>query len=38
VKRFPAVALIDTQGRLIKLVEGDSAKFATAISSLQANK
>jgi peroxiredoxin len=38
VKRFPAVALIDTHGRLIKLVEGDPAEFATAISSLQANK
>src|SRR5882757_6799689 len=38
VKRFPAVALIDTHGRLIKLVEGDPAKFATAISSLQASK
>ncbi len=38
VKRFPAVALIDTRGRLIKLVEGDPAKFATAISSLQVSK
>jgi peroxiredoxin len=38
VKRFPAVALIDTDGRLIKLVEGDPAKFATAISSRQASK
>ena len=38
VKRFPAVALIDTSGRLIKLVEGDPAKFATAISSVQASK
>jgi len=38
VKRFPAIALIDTQGRLVKLVEGDPAKFATAISSLQASK
>jgi len=38
VKRFPAVALIDTHGRLIKLVEGDPAKFATAISSLQARR
>jgi peroxiredoxin len=38
VKRFPAVALIDTSGRLIKLVEGDPTKFATAISSLQASK
>jgi len=38
VKRFPAIALIDTQGRLVKLVEGDPAKFATAISSLQAGK
>jgi len=32
VKRIPAVAFIDTRGRLIKLVEGDPAKFATAIS------
>ncbi len=38
VKRFPAVALIDTDGRLIKLVEGDPGKFAAAISSLQASK
>lgn len=38
VKRFPAVALMDTSGRLIKLVEGDSAKFAAAISSVQASK
>jgi thiol-disulfide isomerase/thioredoxin len=38
VKRFPAIALIDTQGRLVKLVEGDPAKFATAISPLQASK
>jgi peroxiredoxin len=36
VKRFPAIALIDTHGRLIKLVE--PAKFATAISSLQLSK
>ena len=35
VKRFPAVALVDRQGRLIKLVEGDPEHFATAISSLQ---
>lgn len=35
VKRFPAVALIDTHGRLIKLVEGDPERFATAISSLR---
>ena len=38
VTRFPAVALIDTRGRLIKLVEGDPAEFATAISSVQAGK
>jgi thiol-disulfide isomerase/thioredoxin len=38
VKRFPAVALIDTNGRLAKLVEGDPAKFAAAISSVQASK
>jgi peroxiredoxin len=37
VKRLPAVALIDARGRFIKLVEGDPAKFAAAISSLQAN-
>jgi len=34
VKRFPAVALIDTSGRLIKLVEGDPGQFAAAISSI----
>jgi peroxiredoxin len=38
VKRFPALALIDPRGRLIKLVEGDATEFATAISSLQATK
>jgi peroxiredoxin len=38
VKRFPAIALIDTQGRLAKLVEGDPAEFAAAISSLQASR
>jgi len=38
VKRFPAIALIDTQGRFAKLVEGDPAKFAAAISSLQASR
>jgi peroxiredoxin len=38
VKRFPAVALIDTRGRLIKLVQEDAAEFATAISSLQTTK
>jgi peroxiredoxin len=38
VKRFPAVALIDTHGRLAKLVEGDPTKFATAISLIQASK
>jgi peroxiredoxin len=38
VTRFPAIALIDTQGRLVKLVEGDPAKFTAAISSLQASK
>jgi peroxiredoxin len=38
VKRFPAVALIDTRGRLIKPVEGDAAEFATAISSLQSSR
>jgi len=38
VKRFPAVAFIDTQGRLIKLVEGDPRHFAAAILSLQASK
>lgn len=38
VKRFPAVALIDTHGRLAKLVERDPAKFAAAISSVQASK
>lgn len=38
VKRFPAIALVDTKGRLAKLVEGDPATFATAISSLQTSK
>jgi peroxiredoxin len=38
VKRFPAVALIDTNGRLIKLVEGDPAKFALLISPVQVSK
>jgi len=38
VKRFPAIALIDTQGRLVRLVQGDPAKFAGAISSLQAGR
>jgi peroxiredoxin len=38
VKRFPAVALIDTHGRLAKLVEGDPGQFAAAISSVQASK
>jgi peroxiredoxin len=38
VKRFPVVALIDTHGRLIKLVEGDPPAFATAISSLQSSR
>jgi hypothetical protein len=38
VKRFPAVALIDTHGRLAKLVEGDPGRFASAISSIQASK
>ena len=33
VKRFPAVAVIDTRGRLVKLVEGDPAQFASAISA-----
>jgi peroxiredoxin len=33
VKHFPAVALIDTSGRLVKLVEGDPGHFAAAISS-----
>ena len=38
VKRFPAVALIDTHGRLAKLVEGDPGHFAAAILSAQASK
>lgn len=38
VKRFPAVAFIDTRGRLIRLVEGEPEHFATAISSLQVAK
>ena len=31
VKRFPTVALVDTQGRLIRLVEGDPKRLAAAI-------
>lgn len=31
VKRFPAVALIDANGRFIKLVEGNPEHFATAV-------
>lgn len=38
VTRLPAVALIDTDGRLIKLVQGDTGQFAAAISSLQASQ
>jgi hypothetical protein len=38
VKRFPAVALVDTRGRLIKLVEGDDSDVAAAISSVHASK
>jgi len=34
VKRFPAIALIDTGGRLIKLVEGNPNHFPTEISSI----
>jgi hypothetical protein len=38
VKRLPALALVDTNGHLIKFVEGDPAQFAAAISSVQASK
>jgi peroxiredoxin len=38
VEHFPAVALIDTRGRLIKLVEGDPARFAAALSSLHGTR
>jgi peroxiredoxin len=38
VTRFPAIALVDTHGRLVKLVEGEPEKFAAAISSLKAGK
>jgi peroxiredoxin len=38
VRRLPAVALIDTRGRLIELVEGDAGHFAAAISSIQVSK
>lgn len=38
VKRFPAIALIDTQGRLAKLVEGDPDHFADAILAMRASK
>jgi peroxiredoxin len=33
VKRFPAIALIDSHGRLAKLVEGDPGHFAAAVLS-----
>jgi peroxiredoxin len=38
VKRFPAVALIDTDGRLAQLVEGDPGHFAAEILPIQASK
>lgn len=38
VKRFPTVALIDTHGRLAKLVEGDPGHFADAILAAQVSK
>jgi hypothetical protein len=38
VKRFPALALIDTQGRLAKLVEGDPGHFAAEILPMQVSK
>lgn len=38
VKRFPAVALIDTHGRLAKLIEGDPGHFAAAILSMQVSQ
>lgn len=38
VKRFPAVALMDTHGRLVKLVEGNPGHFAGAILPIQASK
>ena len=38
VKRFPAVALVDTKGRLVKLVEGDPGRFAEGIASVQAGR
>ena len=38
VKRFPAVALIDSHGRLAKLVEGDPGHFAGEILSIQGDK
>jgi hypothetical protein len=34
VKRFPAVALMDRRGRLVKLIESEPAEFSTEISSL----
>jgi peroxiredoxin len=38
VRRLPAVALIDTRGRLVKLVEADPERFATAVSSMLVRK
>lgn len=38
VTRFPAIALIDTHGRLAKLVEGDPGQFAGAISAVPARR
>ena len=38
VKRFPAVAFIDTHGHLVKLVEGEPDRFATEISFLETSK
>jgi len=38
VKRFPALAIIDTRGRLAKLIDGRPDQFAAAISSLPAAK
>jgi hypothetical protein len=38
VKRFPAIALIDTHGHLARLVEGDPGHFGAAVLSAQASK
>jgi len=38
IKRFPALAIIDTHGRLATLINGEPDQFAAAISALPASK